>query len=109
MVRLVAAVIFATAFLFATASFAAEGSALTISNHAFSVETLQVPAGKRIKLAITNADKTAEEFDSSDLHVEKMIPGGQTASVFIGPLKPGTYSFVGELHRATAHGKIIAK
>ena len=38
-----------------------------------------------------------------------MVPPGQSVSVFVGPLKPGTYNFVGELHEETAHGKIIVK
>lgn len=107
--RLIASLAVVFCMLCGTPAFAADATSLTIENHAFSPETVIVPAGKRIKLTVVNADKTAEEFDSSDLHVEKMIAGGQTASVFIGPLAPGTYSFVGELHKATAHGKIIAK
>ena len=106
--RLLASLIVASV-LYGTAAFAADAPSLTIKNHTFSPETLVVPAGKRIKLAITNADKTAEEFESSDLHVEKMIAGGQTATVFIGPLEPGTYTFVGELHKATARGAIVVK
>jgi len=109
MIRVFVAGIFATMLLSSVAAFAADTSILTIKDHRFSPETLTVPAGERVKVTITNADSTAEEFDSSDLHVEKMIPGGQKASIFIGPLKPGVYSFVGELHESTARGKVVAK
>ncbi|MBN9075100.1 MAG: hypothetical protein BGN87_03225 [Rhizobiales bacterium 65-79] len=107
--RLLVSLAVVSTVLSGTAAFAADTPAVAIKNHAFSPETLVLPAGKRIKLTIANADKTAEEFDSTDLHVEKMIAGGQTATVFIGPLEPGTYNFVGELHKATAYGTIVAK
>lgn len=98
-----------TALVCATGAAAADGPALTIKGHRFEPQSIEVPAGKRVKLSITNADRSAEEFDSSDLHVEKMVPPGQSVSVFVGPLKPGTYKFVGELHEETAHGKLVVK
>ena len=109
MIRVLMAGTVATVLLSSVTAFAADAPVLTIKDHKFSPETLAVPAGKRIKVTITNADSTAEEFDSSDLHIEKMIPGGQKASIFIGPLKPGVYRFVGELHESTARGKVVAK
>jgi hypothetical protein len=68
-----------------------------------------VPAGKKLKVVIQNQDATAEEFDSHALNREKVVPGKSTASVFIGPLKPGRYPFVGEFHEATAKGVVIAE
>lgn len=93
----------------ATPSLAADNPSLTIKDHKFEPATIEVPAGKRVKLTIVNADKTAEEFESHDLHVEKMIPGGQTISVFVGPLKAGTYGFFGEMHEDSAKGQLVAK
>lgn len=82
---------------------------LTIENHQFSPATLEVAAGQKVKLQIKNLDKTAEEFESDDLHREKLIPGGHEATVVIGPLKPGTYKFKGEFHPKTAQGTIVVK
>ena len=82
---------------------------LVIENHKFTPETVTVPVGKKVKLVIENRDATAEEFDSHDLNREKVIPGKSTASVFIGPLKPGEYKFVGEFNEKTAKGVIVAK
>jgi len=93
----------------ATPVLAADDLSLTIKDHKFEPATIEVPAGERVKLTIVNADKTAEEFESHDLHVEKMIPGGQTISVYVGPLEPGTYGFFGEMHEDTAKGELIAK
>jgi hypothetical protein len=81
---------------------------LKISNHLFYPDTLTVPAGVRFKVIIDNQDSTAEEFESFELNREKVVMGGATTSVFIGPLRPGTYSFFGEFNPETAQGKIIA-
>lgn len=83
--------------------------ALAIQDHKFQPETLIVPAGKKIKLMIENRDATAEEFESHALGREKMIPGKSTAVVYIGPLKPGKYPFVGEFNEKTAKGVIVAQ
>jgi plastocyanin len=83
--------------------------ALTIKDHRFTPATIEIPANAKVKLVITNADATAEEFDSSALHREKVIPAGGTGSLFIGPLKPGSYAFEGEYHEDTAKGQVVVK
>ena len=89
---------------------AVEGDySLTIRNHQFVPDQLVVPAGKKIKLVISNADSTPEEFESYTLNREKVIPGNSKASVYLGPLKPGKYEFIGEFHEATARGVIEAQ
>ena len=70
---------------------------------------LEVPAGQKIKLLVDNQDPTPEEFESHSLNREKVIPGNSKATIFIGPLKPGSYEFFGEFHQATAQGRIVAK
>jgi plastocyanin len=82
---------------------------LTIKDHRFEPAELQVPAGKKFRLLVKNLDATPEEFDSSDLRREKVIPGKSEATVMIGPLKPGAYKFVGEFHESTAKGTVVAK
>lgn len=82
---------------------------VTIQNHRFSPSKIHVPAGKPVVLTITNKDKTAEEFDSSDLKVEKVIAGGTHGTVHLRPLGPGQYKFMGEYHSATAHGVVISQ
>jgi hypothetical protein len=89
---------------------AVEGDySLTIRNHQFVPDQLVVPAGKKIKLVISNADSTPEEFESYTLNREKVIPGNSKASVYLGPLEPGKYEFIGEFHEATARGVIEAQ
>ena len=82
---------------------------LTIKDHRFTPEIVEVPAGKKIKLLVRNEDPTPEEFESYELNREKVIPGGSQAVVIIGPLEPGTYEFFGEFNIDTAQGKIVAK
>ena len=82
---------------------------LLIKNHRFEPSELRVPAGQRVKLIVDNRDGTPEEFDSHDLKREKLVPARSKVTVFIGPLKPGRYAFVGEYHDATARGVVIAE
>ena len=82
---------------------------LTIRNHRFEPAELVVPAGQKIKLEIKNLDATPEEFESHELNREKIVPANGTVVIFVGPLKPGCYSFFGEFNKATAKGVLIAK
>jgi len=82
---------------------------LVIENHVFQPAELIVPADRRIKLVVENRDATPEEFDSHALNREKVIPGKSSATIYIGPLKPGRYPFIGEFHDQTAKGVVIVK
>lgn len=82
---------------------------ISIRNHRFEPAELTVPAGQKVKLLVKNEDDTPEEFESRELNREKVIPGKTTASIYVGPLKPGVYPFFGEFHQDSAQGKLIAK
>jgi hypothetical protein len=82
---------------------------LVIKNHRFEPTELKVPAGQRVKLTVHNQDSTPEEFESHKLNREKVIPAGAKAVIFIGPLRPGKYEFVGEYNEATAKGVVVAE
>jgi hypothetical protein len=82
---------------------------LTIKEHRFAPAELQIPAGVKVKLMIKNEDSTPEEFESRELHREKVVPPGQQILVIVGPLDAGTYPFFGDFHKDTAQGKLIAK
>jgi plastocyanin len=97
-------------FAFSGGSLAQDAAfTLTIKDHRFEPTELQVPAGKKIRLLVKNLDPTPEEFESPDLKREKVIPGKSEATIIIGPLKPGTYKFIGEFHESTAKGTVVAK
>ena len=82
---------------------------LVIENHKFDPSEFTVPSGQKIKLVVENRDSTPEEFESSSLKREKVIAGKSSATILIGPLKPGRYPFVGEYNEKTAKGVIVAK
>ncbi|HKX07025.1 MAG TPA: cupredoxin domain-containing protein [Stellaceae bacterium] len=82
---------------------------LVIKDHKFTPTELQIPAGAKVRLVVRNDDATPEEFESTELHREKVVPPGQQIVVIVGPLEPGTYGFFGEFHKGSAQGKLIAK
>lgn len=88
---------------------AAEEYRVVIKNHMFEPAEVEIPAGKRVKLIVDNQDPTPEEFESHELKREKIIAGGKTAKIWIGPLEPGRYPFFGEFNEATAQGAVIVK
>ena len=82
---------------------------LVIRDHRFEPSEIRVPADKRVSLYVSNEDATPEEFDSTALKVEKIIPGKSKGLVRIGPLDPGRYEFMGEFHADTAKGVVVAE
>ncbi|MBI3569651.1 MAG: cupredoxin domain-containing protein [Gammaproteobacteria bacterium] len=83
--------------------------ALAVKDGQFTPTKIEVPAGVKFKLAVTNVGRGPEEFESRELNREKVIPAGQSVTILIGPLKVGTYEFFGEYHPSTARGQIVAK
>lgn len=105
------------AYIAAVLTFALAGNAnaappeyvLRLHNHTFDQSVLKVPAGTRFALKIVNADATSEEFDSDDLHVEKIIKGNGSITLTIGPLAKGSYQFFGDFHRKSAQGTVLVE
>ena len=98
-----------TCALTAAPAVAEEAYLIVIKEHRMNPTELSVPAGQKTKLLVDNQDATPEEFESHSLNREKIIPGNSKATIYIGPLKPGTYEYFGEFNQSTAQGKIIAK
>ena len=89
---------------------AAEDSfSLSIKGKVFEPNVLTVPAGQKITLTVKNLNATPSEFESSDLNREKVVTGGNAITVFIGPLRPGSYEFFDDFNADTPHGRIVAK
>jgi hypothetical protein len=87
---------------------AADAVQLTIKDHRFAPSEVAVPANERIHIQVTNQDATPAEFESHDLRVEKIVPGGGSVTVITGPLKPGAYRFFDDYHPDTATGTLTA-
>jgi hypothetical protein len=99
----------AALLLFGASELRAADLTLTIKDHHFKPEQIKVPANTRVTITVINDDATPEEFESSALKVEKVIPRKSKAVVRIGPLKPGRYPFIGEYHEDTAKGVVIVE
>jgi hypothetical protein len=82
---------------------------LVIRNHRFEPAELRIPANRKVKVLVKNLDPTPEEFESYELKREKIIPGGASVPLFVGPLAPGSYPFFGEFNQATAQGRVVVE
>jgi plastocyanin len=109
--RVVAVLAMFAAVAAAAAALAADPPeiAVTIENNRFQPDEIRVKAGAPFVLVVTNKDAGPEEFESKELRLEKVIPGGKTMKIRVRALKPGTYPFVGEYHEKTAKGRIVAE
>lgn len=102
--------LFALLSLCSLSAWAADAEyALVIRDHRFEPAEIRVPANQKVKLVVHNQDSTPEEFESHKLNREKIIAPGAKVNIYIGPLKPGSYPFVGEFHEKTARGVVIAE
>lgn len=82
---------------------------LVLQNHTYQPAELKVPADAKFKLVIENRDASPEEFESTDFNREKIVLPNSSTSVYVGPLKAGSYRFFGDFHQDTAQGRLIAE
>jgi plastocyanin len=74
---------------------------LTIKDGKFDPAELHAPAGRAIEIHVTNLNTIPSEFESSDLHFEKIVPVGKEAVIRVRPQQPGRYNFFDDFHRET--------
>jgi hypothetical protein len=104
--RILAALAF---FAFVSApAWADEPYRLTIRDHKFVPERLEVAARVKIKVIVKNEGKESAEFESFELNREKVVLPGGEITVFLGPLEPGEYPFFDDFHLDTK-GVLVAK
>jgi hypothetical protein len=80
-----------------------------LKNHRFTPSTIKVKANKPAMIILYNDDDSADEFDSSSLKIERVVPGHNKGNIRLRALAPGKYPFMGEFHAATAQGVVIAE
>ncbi len=95
--------------LLAGIAHAEDNPRLTIKDHKFQPQQIEVPAGVKFRLMVRNDDNTASEFESFELNREKVVPAGSEIPVFLGPLDRGQYPFFDDFHRDTARGVLVVK
>jgi len=75
----------------------------------FQPSQLQVIANQPFKVQVTSAETTPIEFESFELRRERVVKPGETITVNMPALSPGTYKFFDDFHRDTPEGAIVAR
>ncbi len=97
------------AFFVSPAVAADNMATLTLQDHKFTPAEIHVKANTPSTVTLINKDGETEEFDSTALKIEKVVPGHATGTMRWRPLAPGRYPFMGEFHSETARGVVIAE
>ncbi|MFO1436170.1 MAG: cupredoxin domain-containing protein [Gammaproteobacteria bacterium] len=71
--------------------------------------SLEVPANTTFKLELHNVGSTPVEFESLELHKEKVIAAGVTTFLVFRRLAPGEYKFFDDFHLDAPSALLIAK
>ena len=74
---------------------------VTMKDRAFDPAELHAPPGKQIVIRVKNLNSIVTEFESSDLHFEKILPVGSEGVVYVRPQQPGRYKFFDDFHHET--------
>ncbi len=74
---------------------------ITMKDHIFDPAELHAPAGKAIAIHVKNLNDIVSEFESSELHFEKIVPVGGEGVVYVRPQQPGRYNFFDDFHHQT--------
>lgn len=84
---------------------------VTLADGVITPQVVKVPADQEFTLVVANTGKSAAEFESKQLHIEKVVAPGTTVTVNVQALPAGSYKFVEEYHEdeASARGVIEAE
>jgi len=103
-------------FLVAAGATAAAGAGawegvveIRFDNHHFAPQTLTVPAGQPLMIKVVNSSKETIEFESFKLNREVAMTPGETITVRLPALSPGSYDFYDDFHQDVPEGAIVAK
>ncbi len=75
----------------------------------FEPARLLIPANTPFRVRVTNADTVPIEFESFELHRERVVQPGETIRVYFPSLAPGSYQFFDDFNRDTPPGAIVAE
>jgi Cupredoxin-like domain len=74
---------------------------LTMQDHKFEPAELHAPPARPIAIHVRNLNPIVSEFESGDLHFEKIVPAGSETVVYVRPQQPGRYHFFDDFHHET--------
>ena len=75
----------------------------------FAPSQLIVEANRPFKVKVTNQSNAAIEFESFELHRERVVPPGETITVHMPSLAPGNYQFFDDFHHEVPTGLIVSQ
>jgi hypothetical protein len=102
----------------AAACFAALAPAQAEDDPVFTIEfhdgkvapvRLDVPANRRFKIELRNSGVSPAEFESNELHKEKVLAPGTTSVLVFRTLDPGEYTFFDDFHPDAPKAVLVAK
>ena len=70
---------------------------------------IEVPAGKPFKIELHNTGKGAAEFESVEMHREKVIAPDSSTFFVVRRLDAGEYKFFDDFHPEAPQALIVAK
>ncbi len=70
---------------------------------------LDVPARKTFKIELSNVGTTPAEFESIELHREKVLAPQSNSFIVIKSLDPGEYKFFDDFHPEAPQAVLVAK
>jgi hypothetical protein len=70
---------------------------------------IEVPANRRFKIELRNSGATPAEFESNELHKEKVLAPDSTSVLVFRTLDPGEYPFFDDFHPDAPKAVLVAK
>jgi Cupredoxin-like domain len=70
---------------------------------------VEVPANRRFKIELRNSGATPAEFESNELHKEKVLAPDSTSVLVFRTLDPGEYPFFDDFHPDAPKAVLVAK
>lgn len=70
---------------------------------------LEVPARRAFKIELHNTGTTPAEFESTELHREKVLAPQSTSFIVFRTLDPGEYKFFDDFHPDAPQALLVAK
>lgn len=82
---------------------------IELKDGVISPQRVEVPANRPFKLELHNTGNTPAEFESGELHREKVLAPQSSSFIVIRRLDPGTYKFFDDFHPDTPPAVLVAK
>lgn len=70
---------------------------------------LDVPANRPFKIELRNTGNTPAEFESTELHLEKVLAAQSSSFLVIRRLAPGEHKFFDDFHPDAPQAVLVAK